>query len=289
MEHDKVFHERVPYIEPSYPFRMNCGNPLASNHWHNELELIYIMSGMLQLHINGTEYCGKENDIFIVNKNEIHGISRATPDVEFYVFVFDMNMLLFSMADICQKQFLQPLIDGNIRFFNKPESTYPMRAVFNRVFSYNTEKQPGYMLATKAALLEFFTLLFGNGQYSTEPIEQRDEMRIALVKRISLYINNHIGEKIALEEISAHFNMAPKYFCRFFKKNFKMTLIEYVNCKKVEQAATMIQQGQESITEIAISCGFSNTSYFTRIFKKVTGHTPSQYKFMNNNSSDFML
>ena len=244
------------------------------------------MSGMLQLHINGVEYRGQENDIFVVNRNEIHGISRTTPDVEFYVFVFDLNMLSFADDDLSQKQFIQPLLDGSIRFFNKPESTYLMRAVFNRVFSYNVEKQPGYMLATKAALLEFISLMIANGQYSTEQIELQDEMRIALVKRIALYISNHIGEKITLEEISARFNMAPKYFCRFFKKNFKMTLIEYVNCKKVEQAVSLIGQGKDSITEIAISCGFSNTSYFTRIFKKVTGYTPSQYKFVMGQSAD---
>ncbi len=102
-----------------------------------------------------------------------------------------------------------------------------------------------------------------------------------LLKGIVKYIDENYNQEISLAEIAAYSNMSRKYFCRFFKNNFNKTFIEYLNDVKIEHSMILLNESNISITDVAISCGFSNMSYFTRTFKKKTGCTPSQYRMHN--------
>lgn len=289
MRRNEALKEQIQHGEPGYPFALYSNNFFVGNHWHDETELIYIISGTLQISISNTEYCGRAGDIFVVNKNEMHGMYANARGLVYHAFVFDLNMLSFSMGDFSQKQIILPLLEGRIRFFNRPEASCAMEAIFQRILAYNTEKHPGYMLATKGALLEWIGQMIASGQYSAAKADLRDELKTKLLKNIVRYIDSHLHESMTLGEIAAAFNMAPKYFCRFFKKNFKKTLIEYVNSLRIERAALLLREEDDTITEVALSCGFSNISYFTRLFKRMTGYTPSAYKRMLQDHHGSML
>ena len=72
--------------------------------------------------------------------------------------------------------------------------------------------------------------------------------------------------------------MNEQYFCRYFKKNIGKTITEYINVIRVEKAATALAETEDKIIDIAAACGFDNTGYFIRRFKKEKGMTPSEYR-----------
>ena len=72
--------------------------------------------------------------------------------------------------------------------------------------------------------------------------------------------------------------MSEKYFCSFFKKLTGNTPLEFVNKTRIESACEMLKNENQSITEIALDCGFESLSYFIRRFKEQMGVSPNEYK-----------
>lgn len=85
-------------------------------------------------------------------------------------------------------------------------------------------------------------------------------------------------EEIGLEDIASILKMNEKYFCKFFKQMTNKTPIEYLNWYRIECACEKIKSSSLSLTEIAYDCGFNDTSYFTKVFKKYNGMSPREYK-----------
>ena len=72
--------------------------------------------------------------------------------------------------------------------------------------------------------------------------------------------------------------MNTKYFCRFFRALTHNSPMDYVNFYRIEQAAWLLGQSELSVTEVAARCGFWDSSYFTKVFKKYKGYTPKEFR-----------
>jgi AraC-like DNA-binding protein len=92
------------------------------------------------------------------------------------------------------------------------------------------------------------------------------------------YIRKHIDQKISITELAAHCRLSEYHFLRLFKRELKVSPINYINQKKIERAQLLLVVYEKSIKEIAYSLSFENVSYFTRLFKHVVGKTPSRYR-----------
>jgi len=92
------------------------------------------------------------------------------------------------------------------------------------------------------------------------------------------YIREHYAEPISLTEIANHFHFNPSYLSSFFASHNKEGFSEYLNRIRVEKAADLLQEADTSISEISGMVGYSDHSYFTKVFKKLMGVSPSQYR-----------
>lgn len=245
----------------------------ASSHWHSELEILYIKTGEITMNIDGKEYCGVPGDVFIVNSDELHEVSGKTAPVDYTAFVFDTNLIASKNNDSAQKKYIEPLIEGEMRFDNKIENADI--EILRRIDLLTEECPPGFELLLKAYLLEFFAQMLAQGKCRRS--EGGVNGKIGLLKEIVGYVDENFSQEISLTQIAERFNMSHKYFCRFFKNNFHKTFVEYLNQIRIEKAMTKLDEGL-SVTETALSCGFENMSYFTLVFKRKTGVTPSEYK-----------
>ncbi|HVK46879.1 MAG TPA: helix-turn-helix transcriptional regulator, partial [Pseudobacter sp.] len=85
-----------------------------------------------------------------------------------------------------------------------------------------------------------------------------------------------------LKELSRDLDINPSYLSREFSKHFgNLTFGEYIRTQRIEKAIELMQDPSYSLTHIAYLTGFSDQSHFTRIFKKHTGSSPSQYRKKN--------
>ena len=92
------------------------------------------------------------------------------------------------------------------------------------------------------------------------------------------YINQNIDTNITLEHLSRVGNLSPNYLCSAFKQMNGMTVWEYILIRRIDEAKKRLKEGNESILNIQLACGFRTTSNFNKAFKKQVGMTPSEYK-----------
>lgn len=92
------------------------------------------------------------------------------------------------------------------------------------------------------------------------------------------YIHEHISEKIEVDTLCRRAYMSRNDFFKWFKEQFGITPLEFVNRKRIKLAKQLMTDNKNSITDVSVQCGFSDTNYFVRLFKKMEGITPGSYK-----------
>jgi AraC-like DNA-binding protein len=108
----------------------------------------------------------------------------------------------------------------------------------------------------------------------TQKKDSTMELKIKVTKFID---NNLLDSQLSLEFVADNFNITPQYLSKFFKENIGHNYVEYVNCKKIEKAKEYLHNN-ETVRESATKAGFDNMGNFIKVFKKLVGVTPSEYK-----------
>jgi AraC family transcriptional regulator len=94
---------------------------------------------------------------------------------------------------------------------------------------------------------------------------------------IAAYVEDHLSEQIPLAKLARLVRLSTFHFCRAFKQSFGVPPHRYHTSRRVERAKAMLAERKHSVTEVGLTLGFSETSSFTAVFRKVTGQTPSGY------------
>lgn len=111
-------------------------------------------------------------------------------------------------------------------------------------------------------------------KYAQAKSKNRDER---LVKVLS-YIHNHINKNLNIDELAEQTCLSKDHFIRLFKHEIKTTPLQYINQKKIEKAQLTLVTSDTSVKDIALNLGFEDYSYFNRLFKKLVGTTPQEYR-----------
>jgi len=98
-----------------------------------------------------------------------------------------------------------------------------------------------------------------------------------VVRKAMAYLHEHYMDSISLEDTARHVNMSKEYLARCFRQEMGVTLVTYLNRYRVDQAKTLLENGDMNLTEIALETGFSSSAYFSRVFHQETGMSPSEY------------
>lgn len=105
----------------------------------------------------------------------------------------------------------------------------------------------------------------------------RGTVKSVAVKEAMSYINDHYQEELTLGFMAKLVNMTPQHFSKIFKEGTKTTYVEYLRKVRVEHAKEFLLQGNMTVSQISDSVGFRDANYFSRIFKREVGKSPSQF------------
>lgn len=108
--------------------------------------------------------------------------------------------------------------------------------------------------------------------------DKQEEETDSLVAKAKQYIDQNFQKDISLDDVSKKVNISPYYFSKVFKEKTGENFIEYLTKKRMESAKELLIKPELSIKEICIIAGYSDPNYFSRIFKKYEGVTPSEYR-----------
>ncbi|MDF2922173.1 MAG: AraC family transcriptional regulator [Paenibacillaceae bacterium] len=258
------------------------GRSVMFLHWHDHFELIYMTAGRASFHIDRQQYEAAPGDLLIVPSGGLHVGFAATEDqVEYWALVFNRSLLDGPTGDPVHDRYLSPYLDGKLRFPIKLEDSAELKPVRDNIRSIIAEyerKQPAYEMAIKARLHLAFILLARVylPERENEPSAAADK-RMERFKALILHIEANCFEKLSVSEAARLVHLTPYHFCNVFKAATGRTFVDYVNRLRMDEAEKLLQGGA-TVTEVADRVGCGNLNYFTRLFKKVKGMTPSEAK-----------
>ena len=140
-------------------------------------------------------------------------------------------------------------------------------------------KKPEYETMLKIYLVNILVEIIRSydGQLSEFDISYTSQT-LSYMETALNYIDEHLDSDLTLELLSDVAHMSKTYFCGQFRKLNGISPWEYITIKRIERAITYIKSTDLTKLEIAVKCGYNNTSNFYHAFKRVTGKTPSDYK-----------
>lgn len=283
------YHEQKQHGTRSYPiafYHVDKNHPryFMPYHWHQEYEIIQVLEGELFLSLNSVELTAKAGDILFIQDGVIHG---GIPNSCVYeCIVFDIGLLFFQ-SEIC-RSYIRPISDHRL-LIQQQFSAHQIKelpdffSAVERLFHYASQGYQGMELSSIGSLLHVFGTLFYYRLFDSSSSDEtmarhQKQQKIQPLRAVLQYIELHYAQTITLEELSAEAGMSSKYFCRFFVSLVHKTPMEYLNYYRIERACYELSLGEHSITEVGYNCGFHDTSYFIRVFKREKGITPKKYQ-----------
>lgn len=267
-------------LHPLKLYRMydEAGKINVPYHWQETEEILYMRQGSLKLRIGDDNYIGKPGDIFYINPRELHEMQALTPDCFYLAFVFPLSWLKFDQADEAEETCLKPLYEQRAHIVHSLEErvSEEIRILLEEVTALYESEEEGAWLGIKADLLKFYYYMYSNGlviRSQKEPSE-----KTLLLLEISQYIGKHCHEKLSLKQLGDEFHMSPKYFSVFFQKHFHKNLTEHITSIRIEKAKKLLLESDADMEQIALRAGFTDSSYFIRVFRQTTGMTPGRYR-----------
>lgn len=257
---------------------------MIHKHWHREMEILYIKTNGLLVDIGTESFVGEEGDIFFIPSNLLHSaMQKDGLGSTFYAIVFDMNFLSSFGMDRIQQQYLGPLQKSPGKFVYHFKSKDPqynqIQQLVKQIIDAFGNQLPGFELLIKGLLYQFIYYLSNHISTTAFTEESPQDVLVAIrIKQILSYIEEHYTLPISLKAIAKEVDLSEQYFCRFFKKYFHTTFNSYLTQYRLNRAEVLLKHTQMPIIEVAMAVGFESANYFTIVFKKNKGQTPSEYR-----------
>jgi YesN/AraC family two-component response regulator len=99
-----------------------------------------------------------------------------------------------------------------------------------------------------------------------------------LVRQAMAYLHEHYAEPISREDLANHLGMSSDYLTLCFRREVGMTFVAYLNRYRVNQAKQLLGESDKNVTEVAMAVGFSDSGYFSRVFRRQVGVSPDAYR-----------
>lgn len=112
----------------------------------------------------------------------------------------------------------------------------------------------------------------------SQRMAQNQNNRLIPLEKARQYVQDNVDKHIMLQDVADHVCMSPGYLSALFKKQYNQNLVDYINEVKIHRACELIREGKYRIYEIGYMLSFENAYYFTRVFKRYTGMTPTEYQ-----------
>ena len=281
----KVFEEKQLHLSGTYlPFSafVNNSGVDVKCHWHNHIEMLYLIKGKAIIYINDEAFDFYEGDFIIINSNDIH-FTKSLDSPEFLVIQFKSSVIRPDLDLPFEAKYFLPFLQKELKYIKdmNPHNDNKLKGLLDEILQDFQEKYDGYELNVKANIYKIFSWLIKNEYIKLPSMIGIDNAVISKMSVLIEYISDSYDENITIEAASKMVYMSYHHFCRIFKKVTGKTFIQYLNFVRLREAEKLLIMSDNSVSEISVSVGFKNTSYFTHIFKKEKGVSPMAYRKSN--------
>lgn len=278
--------EKVRYDYTDYPIYVRRAllsaypNYAAPTHWHDDIELIAILSGQMQYNVNGEIMTLKENEGILINARQIHfGFSEEKKDCDFICILLHPLMLCATYA--YERDFLLPVLHNRNAAYIKlhPDILWQNTILksINRIYSIKDEKAAA--LKIQNLFLSIWIQLYEN--IPPENQRKRQNADLSVLKNMIGFIQQNYTVKITLADIAAAGAVGQSKCCKLFSKYIGQTPNLYLTQYRLDKSTVLLKSTDMLVTEIANAVGFNGSSYYAEAFRKWYKKSPSEYRIKN--------
>ncbi len=245
------------------------------NHWHDAIEIIYMIKGELDVTVESTGCHLYEGQCFLINSSVIHSTKCTSPNIGI-VFQIPFNFIKLYIPDVQQLRFElddptnDPIRQTKVSIFK--ETLMQMKVA-------DDIRPDGYLLRFNSLLFEILFQLYHN--FSVKVFHANLNHKAKDLERLNQVLNytaRNYSRPISIEEISHIAFLESGYFCRFFKKHMGLTFLEYQNEVRLSYIYQDLLTTTDTLSLILERHGFTNYKLFRRMFFEHFHATPSQIR-----------
>lgn len=274
-------HNADPNYELLYISKSKFENDWHSTaHFHPFTEIFFITNGQGTFLLDDKIVKVNKWDLIIINPNCLHTEKSSLSDVPLEYTVLGVDNLLLNFPESYSlidndRQIKQYIIKNCFR------DKDVILDYFDRLILEIEHKAFNYELACKSMLILFITHIIRNTTSSLFIEESQEKVNLECMK-IKNYIDAHYSQNITLDFLSDLSYMNKFHLVHTFTKEIGVSPINYVITRRIQEAKNLLATTNYSIRDIASIVGFSNSSYFSQMFRKVSGMSPKSYRIENS-------
>lgn len=270
-----------------FPFLVSyqCLSEYDSNsfmwHCHPEIEITYVKEGSMHYRVNNRSFHLKKGDIVFCNSNALHsGEMENQEDCSYIPVTFDPKLIYgFFQSTICTK-YVDPVIQNlavRAMHIDYSESWHTdFRKLLLEVIALDKEKPDFYELDISIRMQMMWRLLAEHLAHQPVPAAS-DLTEYERIRKILAYIEQNYMNQISLADIAEHIHLCESECTRLFKRHMNTTLFSFLQEYRIERSLEYLNT-KESISNIAEKSGFSDSNYYSKVFSKIKGCSPREYR-----------
>lgn len=251
---------------------------------HDFWELVYVDKGTLEVMADDAGYELQQGQIIFHRPNEFHNLyanGKTAPNIVVVSFVSHSPAMAFfekkvAYLSVDQRDLLAAIVKEGKQAFSGPLGD-PHTLQMTRAASCPFGCEQLIRLHLEHLLID----MIRTADKAHEPPKCSSSIKLRsdrdLSARVMRYLEDHLGDGLTFSDICQFTGQSATNLKTIFKSVTGMGVMEYYRTRKIEQAKTMLREGDGYITQIADALGYTSVNYFSRHFKQVTGMTPREY------------
>lgn len=253
---------------------------------HDFWEFNYIDKGQMVVTVDGNEYLLKSGEMVFFKPNEFHSLEArglSAPNHTVVSFVSNSDAMKYFRNKIIalnsqERKLLSILLREGLSAYRPINNKPPIMGMEEK------ENAPiGAVQMTFNLLEEFLITLLRRSEsgisIGTRLISPMYDERVPdRIKEVARYMEQNISENLTVLQIAKQFSLSESALKKMFSSDVGCGVTDFFNSMKIEKAKEYIRENEKNFTQVSEELGFSSIHYFSRLFKKKTGMTPTEYR-----------
>lgn len=238
-------------------------------HWHEHLEMHYVVSGKAKYKLNQKEYAAQAGNLVIANSNVLHaGYCTGDEVLEEMAMIFEIEALS------------QELADKNIIFSPLVQADAEIERIMRSIAEESDRQEIGWKLTCKGYMLQLIVYLARHNV--EEMLSDSDSLKrmkkLERLNTVNHYIEEHYTETITNKVLADLIHLSEDRFNHLFKEGMGMPPLQYINEIRLRKAMHLLKKEGFTAAEVADAVGFSDYNHFGRMFRRYFGCTPMEVR-----------
>ena len=266
--------------------------PQVLHQHENFYEIVLVTAGSGMHQVDNVTCQITQGDIFVLQPGACHAYFECK-NLDYYNILIDFNSLKFPLFDLIRTAGYQALfVLAPDRARNNPEKYQCSKLdipileqcikIIKRLYKFQLEHEAGFQFSMLACFYEFMQIICQAENYAAEKLPVDESNLFVKIGNIASSLEALCSEDWNIDMMCRKFFISRAVLFRLFQNYYQMSPMMFLNSKRIRKSMYLLLNSDIALEDVALECGFANSSYFITVFRKYTGMTPSQYRRYSN-------